>query len=619
MTARVAVVVPVFDQAAFLPRALGSLLAQDLEQFECVVVDDGSTDGPQVPADARVRLLRHTDNRGLGAALNTGLDATTAPVVAYLPADDAWDTGHLSALLAALDGGAPADGGPADGGPADGEGHADLASSGVRWQHGQTLSAPEDSGLQLVQVAHRRTDRRWPERDELEADDLELLLWRHFPARTSTGQVTCTWTDHPGQRSRAIRESADGGLNVFRRRYRVRSPLRLHSRDSGLTDEVALYARFRDRPAPAGGLRVLLVGELAFNPERVLALEQRGHRLFGLWTDDGLGAHTVGPLPFGHVTDVASPEAARALDVDVVYGLLNWRAVPLAARVLRELPHLPFVWHFKEAPQACVRRGTWPDLAALWSGADEVLCATEEEAAWFALALPGHRDPARTHVLDGDLPLAEWFTGERSRRLSDDDGAVHTAVLGRPLGVDADLLVRLGRAGVHVHLHGQVRDHGPAAGWAAAVRSAQEQVDTVHVHPKVEQPDWVRVLSRYDAGWLHRFRATNGGDLRRAVWDDLNAPARIPTYASAGLPMLLQSSPGSTVAAQRLLGDSAVDYDDVDDLVARLTDRSALRAAATASWEGRARFTFDAHVDRLVDVLLAAVQRRAGRDVAGQG
>ena len=487
----------------------------------------------------------------------------------------------------------------------------------MRWAGGETTGAPGDHGLQLVQVAHRRTGVRWPERDELEADDLELLLWRHLPARAATGRVTCTWTDHPGQRHRAIRETCDGGLNVFRRRYRVRTPLRLSSRDSGLTDEQALYARFRDRPAPSGGLRVLLVGELAFNPERVLALEERGHRLFGLWTDDGLGAHTVGPLPFGHVTDVPSVEAVRGLDVDVVYALLNWRAVPLAARVLRELPHLPFVFHFKEAPQACVRRGTWPDLAALCEGADEVLLATEEERAWLDLALPGRLDPDRTGVLDGDLPLAEWFAGERSPRLSDDDGAVHTAVLGRPLGVDADLLVRLGRAGVHVHLHGQVRDHGPAAGWAAAVREAQAQVDTVHVHPKVEQPDWVRVLSRYDAGWLHRFRSTNGGDLRRAVWDDLNAPARIPTYASAGLPMLQQASPGSVVAAERLLGDSAVLYDDVDDLVARLHDRAGLERAARASWEGRERFTFDAHVDRLVQVLRAC--RRACQGTARVG
>jgi hypothetical protein len=74
--------------------------------------------------------------------------------------------------------------------------------------------------------------------------------------------------------------------------------------------------------------------------------------------------------------------------------------------------------------------------------------------------------------------------------------------------------------------------------------------------------------------------------------------------------MLQQRSPGSVVAAERLLGDSAVLYDDVDDLVARLHDRAGLDRAARASQEGRLRFTFDAHVDRLVGVLERAAARR---------
>ena len=582
---RVAVVVPVFEQAAFLGRALGSLLAQTVTDWEAVVVDDGSTDGPD---PLGLPLVRHDSNRGLGAALNTGLAATTAPVVTYLPADDAWDADHLEALLA--------------GWPSDDD--AALVASGVRWRGGEALGGPEGHGLQLVQVAHARGPR-WPERSELESDDLHLLLWGRLSPPLATGRVTCTWTDHPQQRHRAIRESFDGGVNVFRRRYRVAEPLVLHSTDSGRTDERALYARFRARPdTPTTGLRVLLAGELAFNPERVLALEERGHRLFGSWTGEGLGAHTVGPLPFGHVTDVQDPRDARP---DVVYALLNWRAVRHAHAVRERLPDVPFVWHFKEAPQACVRSGTWPLLVDLVTGADRVVLATEEERDWFDLALPGRLDPERTSVLDGDLPAADWFTGERSPRLSDADGEVHTVCVGRPLGIDAAVLVQLGKAGIHVHLHGQVVDHGPSAGWRQQVEAAQAEVPGyVHLHPRIDQPDWLRVLSRYDAGWLHRFRSSNGGDLRRAVWDDLNAPARIPTYACAGLPMLQSRSPGCTVAAERLLGPAGVLYDDVDDLVARLHDRPALAAAADASWAGRERFTFDAHADELVRVLQAA-------------
>ena len=54
------------------------------------------------PTDPRIRLLRLPTNRGLGAALNTGLAAARAPLVAYLPGDDLYDPGHLAALLAAL-------------------------------------------------------------------------------------------------------------------------------------------------------------------------------------------------------------------------------------------------------------------------------------------------------------------------------------------------------------------------------------------------------------------------------------------------------------------------------------------------------------------------------------
>ena len=70
-----------------------------------VVVDDGSPGdvAAALPDDPRVRLVAHDGNRGLGAALNTGLDATSAPLVAYLPADDVWHADHLASLVALLD------------------------------------------------------------------------------------------------------------------------------------------------------------------------------------------------------------------------------------------------------------------------------------------------------------------------------------------------------------------------------------------------------------------------------------------------------------------------------------------------------------------------------------
>jgi glycosyltransferase involved in cell wall biosynthesis len=602
----VTVLVPLHDQGRFLPRALGSLLAQDRTDWQAWVLDDGSTDGGlrrkgPWTGDPRLRTTGWPGNRGLGATLNAGLDLAEADVVAYLPADDVWYPDHLDALLHALADPAVA-----------------LAVSGVR-HHGEqrSLGAPPGFGPQLVQVAHRRTADRWLERATLESDDLGLLLWDRLRERgrtAGTGRVTCDWTDHPDQRHKAIRESFDGGLNVFRRRYRVSEPLRLRSTDSGTTDEVEQYRglRERDHPASADGLTVLLVGELAFNPERVLALAERGHRLHGLWTPDGLGDGTVGPLPFGHVADLPSkgwPQALRDLAPDVVHAQLNWRAVPFAAEVRRAAPEVPFVWHFKEAPQRSIVRGEWPVLAELVAGSDACLLATEEEREWFELALPGQVDPGRLGVLDGDLPKRERLAGERSRRLSDDDGRPHTVVVGRPSGLDGEWVLGLARAGVHVHLHGQVAAPGPKGAWRSWLGAVlDERPDLVHLHPAVPPQDWVRVLSRYDAGWLHRFASHNGGDLRRASWDDLNSPARLPVLLAAGLPPLQPANPGSRVAAERVLREAGTGilYDGVDDLVDRLRAEVASRQAADTAWRVRHEFTFDAHADRLVSVFGAA-------------
>src|SRR5204862_2099801 len=126
-------------------------------------------------------------------------------------------------------------------------------------------------GLQLVQVVHRRTDHRWVERRELVSDDLERLFWRRLRSRGAfigTGQVSAEWVDHPGQMTKTIREPI-GGINPYRQRYRVREPMRFHSTVGDEIDEITRYARFRDRPdtpVATDGLRILLVGELAYNP-----------------------------------------------------------------------------------------------------------------------------------------------------------------------------------------------------------------------------------------------------------------------------------------------------------------------------------------------------------------
>jgi glycosyltransferase involved in cell wall biosynthesis len=86
------VVTPVFNRAALLREMLASVAAQRFEDFEVLLVDDGSTDDPAHIVQAsgvKVEVLRQ-ENRGPGAARNLGLRHATGEYVAFLDSDDVW-------------------------------------------------------------------------------------------------------------------------------------------------------------------------------------------------------------------------------------------------------------------------------------------------------------------------------------------------------------------------------------------------------------------------------------------------------------------------------------------------------------------------------------------------
>lgn len=106
----IAVVIPTHQCGAWLPRAVESVLAQTRKDFELAIVDDGSTDGTSRTVskfleDPRVRYLRHESRRGPSAARNTGIEATSAPLVTFLDADDHWSPEYLAVQAAALESG----------------------------------------------------------------------------------------------------------------------------------------------------------------------------------------------------------------------------------------------------------------------------------------------------------------------------------------------------------------------------------------------------------------------------------------------------------------------------------------------------------------------------------
>jgi len=92
VTPKVSVILPVHNRADVLPRAIESVLGQELRDFELVVIDDGSTDGSAEVAelfgDERIRLIRLDRNRGGNVARNEGIRAACAPLIAFLDSDD---------------------------------------------------------------------------------------------------------------------------------------------------------------------------------------------------------------------------------------------------------------------------------------------------------------------------------------------------------------------------------------------------------------------------------------------------------------------------------------------------------------------------------------------------
>ncbi|ELY77342.1 glycosyltransferase family 2 protein [Natrinema gari] len=104
---RVSVIIPTYNRAATLPRAIDSALEQTVDDLEVVVVDDGSTDDTEAVLaayeDPRVRPVVHATNQGANVARNTGLEYARGEYVAFLDSDDEWLPEKLERQLAVLE------------------------------------------------------------------------------------------------------------------------------------------------------------------------------------------------------------------------------------------------------------------------------------------------------------------------------------------------------------------------------------------------------------------------------------------------------------------------------------------------------------------------------------
>lgn len=107
MPVQSSVVIPTYNRAPMLRRALASIFAQTRGDFEVIVVDDASEDETQVVLenirDSRLRCFRHDIRAGASAARNTGLQACRGDYVAFLDSDDEWLPQKLEQQLAVFE------------------------------------------------------------------------------------------------------------------------------------------------------------------------------------------------------------------------------------------------------------------------------------------------------------------------------------------------------------------------------------------------------------------------------------------------------------------------------------------------------------------------------------
>jgi len=102
---KVSVIIPAYNRAQLLPRALATVFAQTYKDYEVIVVDDGSTDdSPQVVKQfaGRVKYIRK-ENGGSASARNRGIEEAQGEYIAFLDSDDTWVPEKLAEQVKVLD------------------------------------------------------------------------------------------------------------------------------------------------------------------------------------------------------------------------------------------------------------------------------------------------------------------------------------------------------------------------------------------------------------------------------------------------------------------------------------------------------------------------------------
>lgn len=102
---KVSVIVPTYNNANYIEEALKSIMAQDYQDYEIIVIDDGSTDKTREIVQSLGDNIKYVyqANQGLAGARNTGVQRSKGDYITFLDGDDIWETNNLSIKVKVLE------------------------------------------------------------------------------------------------------------------------------------------------------------------------------------------------------------------------------------------------------------------------------------------------------------------------------------------------------------------------------------------------------------------------------------------------------------------------------------------------------------------------------------